>query len=356
MEKTILDSLSAPMLAVDRNLRVRYANSAAGLFWRVRPEGLVDYQAAKLFGANSPVVIALARAVTDEVSTTINPCRFEQGPGLPALTLRVQVDPMQETNRAVDMALVTFWDQTQRESLETAAQEERLLDSIGLMVRRLSHELQNPLSGIKGATQLLARKVRAQPELREYPSVILKELERLERLVASLVSQGDGLSLSRSHCNLHELLDTVIWFERNSTDRVTFERRYDPSLPELYGDRDRLHQVFLNLIHNAVEASPPGGTVSVATSMTGPWRDGELPPEPAGTYFQIEVQDRGRGVNEEHRPQLFTPFFTTKKHGTGLGLSISHQIVRAHEGHLRYRPAEGGGAVFSVLIPRQEPA
>ena len=356
MEKTILDSLTAPMLTVDRNLRVRYANPAAGLFWRLRPDSLLDYPVAKLFGADSPVLAALSRAVANEVSTTINPCRFEQGQGLPSLTLRVQVDPMQEPNRAVDMALVTFWDQTQRENLESAAQEERLLDSIGLMIQRLSHELQNPLSGIKGATQLLARKVRAQPDLREYPAVILKELERLERLVAGLVSQGDGLSIRRGQCNVHELLDTVLWFERNSTDRVQFERRYDPSLPELFGDRDRLHQVFLNLIHNAVEASPPGATVTVTTSMTGPWHDRDPPPEPAGTYFQIEVMDHGPGVSEEHRPNLFTPFFTTKKHGTGLGLSISHQIVRAHHGHLRYRPAEGGGAIFSVVLPRLEPS
>jgi two-component system nitrogen regulation sensor histidine kinase GlnL len=263
---------------------------------------------------------------------------------------------MQESPRSVDMALVTFWDQTQRENMESAAQEERLLDSIGTMIRRLSHELQNPLSGIKGATQLLARKVRGQPELREYPTVILKELERLERLVGSLVSQGNGMTLTLASCNLHELLDTVIWFERNSTDRVHFERRYDPSLPDILGDRDRLHQVFLNLLHNAVEASPPGETVIVQTGMTGPWSDREPPPEPGRTFFQIDVIDRGPGVSEEHRPNLFTPFFTTKRNGTGLGLSISHQIVRAHHGHLRYRPAEGGGAMFSVVLPRGEPA
>ena len=354
MEKPILDSLTAPILAVDRDLRVRYANAAAGQFWRVRPEHLLDYPIVQLFGQQSPVLAPLLRAIDEEVSTTINPCHFEQGGARPPLNLRVQIDPVQEPNRTVEMALIAFWDQTQRENLESVAQAERMLDSIGTMVRRLAHELQNPLSGIKGATQLLARKVRVLPELREYPTVILKELERLERLVGRLVMQGDGMALAKSPCNLHELLDTVIWFEKNSTDRVRFERLYDPSLPELIGDRDRLHQVFLNLIHNAVEASPPGETVTVRTRMSGPWQSEEPLPEPGRAFFLVDVMDRGPGVTDQARPNLFTPFFTTKKNGTGLGLSISHQIVRAHHGHLRYQPGEGGGAIFSVVLPREE--
>lgn len=354
MEKPILDSLTAPVLAVDGNLRVRYANAAAGEFWRLRPEQLIDYPIARLFGQDSPVLPSALHAIGEEISTTINPCRFEQGAARPPLTLRVQIDPVQVPEQPVELALIAFWDQTQRESQESVAQSERMIDSIGTMVQRLAHELQNPLSGIKGATQLLARKVRALPELREYPGVILKELERLERLVGSLATQSDRLTLSRAPCNLHELLDTVIWFESNSTDRVRFERQYDPSLPDLTGDKDRLHQVFLNLIHNAAEASPPGETVTVRTRISGPWQDQEALPEPGRNFFLVDVIDRGPGVSEELRPFLFTPFFTTKKHGTGLGLSISHQIVRAHHGHLRYQPAETGGAVFSVAIPQEE--
>lgn len=355
MEKPILDSLTAPILAVDRNLRVRYANAAAGQFWRLRPEHLIDYPVAQLFGQDSPVLAPLMRAIENETSTTIDPCRFDQGGSLPPLTLRVQIDPVQESARAVDLALIAFWDQTQRETLESAAQSERMLDSIGTMVKRLAHELQNPLSGIKGATQLLARKVRALPDLREYPTVILKELERLERLVGSLAMQGDGLTITRAPLNVHEVLDTVIWFERNSTDRVRFDREYDPSLPDLIGDRDRLHQVFLNLIHNAVEASPPGETIVVRTGMTGPWQSQESLPEPGRTFFLVDIIDRGPGVAEAIRRNLFTPFATTKKNGTGLGLSISHQIVRAHHGHLRYQAGEGGGAIFSVVLPCDEP-
>ncbi|MCH8884707.1 MAG: CoA transferase, partial [SAR324 cluster bacterium] len=182
MENTLLDSFTTPVLAVDREFRVQLANEAAGLFWRLRPEQLSGYVVSKLFGKDSAVLQHLTRAFEDEASTSINPCRFDQGRGLPPLNLRVQIDPVLVAHQPVEQALIVFWDQTQRESRESAAQEERLLDSIGSMVERLAHELQNPLSGIKGATQLLARKVTGFPELREYPEVILKELERLERL------------------------------------------------------------------------------------------------------------------------------------------------------------------------------
>ncbi len=116
-----------------------------------------------------------------------------------------------------------------------------------------------------------------------------------------------------------------------------------------------MHQVFLNLIRNAVDASPEGATVRVRTAMEGPWGAGGARPHPSRPAFRIDVSDAGPGLGAEAEARLFTPFFTTKKHGTGLGLAICHQIVRAHEGALRYRPAPGGGAVFTVLIPLQEP-
>ena len=356
MEASILDSLfnslSVPLLAVDRNLRVAYSNPAAELFWRIRPGKLIRYELARLFGAHSIVIVHARRALDEELSTTINSYRFDQGPGMPPLILRVQIDPVQRYPQAVEWALLTFWDQTQHEHLENAHREAGAMDSIRLMLGRLAHELQNPLSGIKGATQLLARKTRETSELREYPVVILRELERLERLVGELLGHGEPPPLIISRFNLHELLDTVIWFERNSTNRVDFVRDYDPSLPEMQGDRDRLHQVFLNLIRNAVEASPDGGTVTVRTAMVGPWGNAQNLPEPTGTFFQVEVVDTGPGVSEAHHAKLFTPFFTTKKNGNGLGLSISQQIVRAHNGMLRYHPSAQGGAVFSVSLPR----
>ena len=354
MEKSVLDSLAMPVLAFSRDGRLVYGNQASRYFWHIQPERLLDISIHQLFGKNSEVEEKLHRVIDNEVSYTMEPYYLDRGEGRPPLMLRVQIDPMSRENQPTTMAVVTFWDQTKRARMENRATEGRLMDSIALMVRRLAHELQNPLSGVKGATQLLSRHLRETPEFGEYPSIILKEIERLERLVKSLLQHGNDQHLSLNAFNLHELLDTVIWFQQNSGRAVRFHRDYDPSLPDMVGDRDNLHQVFLNLIQNAMEASPSDGQVFIRTKMLGPWQVEYIQPEPGRVYFQIEIEDQGRGIVEENQTRLFTPFFTTKKNGNGLGLSISFQIIRAHGGDLRYRTAPGGGAVFCAIIPLME--
>jgi two-component system nitrogen regulation sensor histidine kinase GlnL len=354
LEPAIVDSLSTPLLVVDRSGRVRLGNPAAGLFWRITPGRLHEFTVERLFPQDTRVSQAVARAVEAEASSTIAGLRVEQGPELGPLLLRAQVDPLLVPGKPVELALIVLWDETHRSHVESAAREAHLMDSLGLMVRRLAHELQNPLSGVKGATQLLARRLARYPDVAEFPGVILKELERLERLIRNMLGYGAEPPLSRSAFNLHALLDDVLWFVSNSGADVNLQRDYDPSLPEPRADRDRLHQVFLNLIRNAVDASPPGGAVYVRTHMLGPWQEREQLPDPARTYFRIEVEDEGSGVSADARERLFTPFYTTKRTGTGLGLAISYQIVRAHEGVLRYRPASRQGAVFTVLLPMGE--
>lgn len=356
MDTPVLDALSNPALLVGADGRVRRANVAAVHFWGHPELRLTDFTLEQLFGADSAVAASVRRAVALESSYTIAGYRHQPEEGGPTLYLRVQIDPVTQGQEPVDAVLVLLWDQTQHELLETEAREERLRDAIGVMVRRLAHELQNPLSGVKGATQLLARQLRDQPAFAEYPRVILKELERLERLVKTMLGYGAEPPLQRSAFNLHELLDEVIWFEANSGAPVRFVREYDPSLPELVADRDRMHQVFLNLIRNAVEMTPPEGRVTVRTGIEGPWGRGGGLGYASRPHFRIQVEDEGPGVSEEAQARLFTPFYTTKKAGTGLGLAISQQIVRAHEGALRYRSGPHGGAVFAVLLPLQEPA
>ena len=345
-----------PVLVVHREGRILHGNPAAGEFWHMPPGRLRRHTLQQLFGGESPVCINLERSLQDETSITLDPYIFTQRTGLPRLSLRVQIDPVAPEEGAEEAAVLTFWDQTHRGQLEDREQAHRVMDSISLMIQRLAHELHNPLSGVKGATQLLSRRLRGSPELREYPVIILKELERMERLVKNLLLQGGGQPLNRVSFNMHELLDNVIWFQSNSGEAagVEFLRDYDPSLPELFADKDKMHQVFLNLIRNAVEASPPNATVTVRTRTIGPWLEQEAQMDPAGIYYQIEVEDQGEGVSENRRRELFTPFFTSKKAGTGLGLSISYQIVRAHHGILNFRPAVPSGAIFSVALPLGE--
>lgn len=354
MDKAILDSLNTPVLVSGADGRVRYGNAAAGRFWRVPPAKLTDYTLSHLFAGDDRIGAAVVRAVTSEASSTIEPVLLPSTTGRSNTVLRIQVDPLQSPEQQDGLAVVALWDETRRERIESASHEARVRHSMGLMLKGLAHELQNPLSGIKGATQLLARKLGGLSSHSEYPEVILKELERLERLIKNLLAHGDNPPLNPTVFNLHELLDEVLWFVANSHAQIEMIREYDPSLPDCHADRDRLHQVFLNLLRNAAEASPAGGTVRIRTQIIGPWSEEEALPDPGSIYFQIEVEDQGKGIPESHREQIFMPFFTTKSTGTGLGLSISQQIVMAHNGWLRYRNINTHGSVFTVIIPIME--
>lgn len=352
---SVLDALSMPVLVADAEGRILHGNAAAGQFWQIAPKRLPRHTLQQLFGGESLVCINLERSIRDETSFTLDPYNFTQGKDQQPLILRIQIDPVAPAEGKDEAVVVTIWDQTHREKLESREQSDRLMDSIGIMIQRLAHELHNPLSGIKGATQLLSRRLKEMPEFDEYPAVILKELERLERLVKNLLLQGGAQPLSPINFNLHELLDNVIWFQANSgeSEGITFIRDYDPSLPDLYADKDKMHQVFLNLIRNAVEASPRNGEVIVRTRTLGPWQEVDNQLNPARISFQVEVEDQGAGVSQDMVQNLFTPFSTSKKSGTGLGLSISYQIVRAHRGILGFRPANPTGAIFSVALPAE---
>ena len=354
VDKAILDSLNIPVLVSGADGGIRHGNAAAGRFWRVLPAKLTDYTLSHLFAGDERIGAAVVRAVTSEASSTIEPVLLQSAGGRSNTVLRIQVDPLQSSGEQAGLAVVAIWDETRRERIASASHEARMRQSMGSMLKGLAHELQNPLSGIKGATQLLARKLGQSSSHSEYPEVILKELERLERLIKNLLAHGDNPPLNPVDFNLHELLDEVLWFIANSHAQLEMVREYDPSLPDCHADRDRLHQVFLNLLRNAAEASPAGGTVRIRTRIAGPWSEEEQLPDPGRIYFQIEVEDQGQGISESHREQLFTPFFTTKATGTGLGLSISHQIVMAHNGWLRQRNITPHGSVFTVIIPVME--
>jgi len=159
------------------------------------------------------------------------------------------------------------------------------------------------------------------------------------------------IHLESTRFNIHELLNTVIQFEKNSVPEINFKKIYDTSLPEINSDRDKLHQVFLNLLKNAVEASSKNSTVTVSTRFCGKWELTGTNLDPDLNYTLVTVEDEGPGISRKNREQLFKPFFSTKKEGHGLGLSISFRLVKSLGGMLSYTPRNSDGSVFKVFLP-----
>ena len=225
-----------------------------------------------------------------------------------------------------------------------------LPSALGAALKGLAHELRNPLAGLKGAAQLLARRAQHRDDNqdeRELIGLIEAEVERLNELLEQLLSPAP----QRPHTalNIHGVLERVLRLaETEGGWSVRLQRDYDPSIPEFPGDADRMTQAVWNLVRNAIQA----GAVSV-TLRTRVEHGVRVHDHPHAMALRVEIIDDGRGVPEELAEHLFLPLVSGRAEGSGLGLALAQQVVREHRGSLTYR-SRPGHTVFTLLLPLQE--
>jgi len=226
------------------------------------------------------------------------------------------------------------------------------LVSVGVLAAGLAHEIKNPLGGIRGAAQLLQMEVEENRELTDYTSLIVRETDRVTGLIEELLDFANPKSLKKEQVNIHEILDSVIALQSRSeaTRETKFITEYDPSIPPLVGDSDKLAQVLLNIIKNGCEAMDGRGSLKVVTRVVNDFMINEKSGS-RSTMIAVDVIDSGPGISEEAQRMLFTPFYTKKRGGTGLGLAVSHRIIEGHKGYIKVESREGEGATFSLYLP-----
>ena len=223
--------------------------------------------------------------------------------------------------------------------------------SVAALAQTLAHEVKNPLSGIRGAAQLLASEL--DEEGRSLVELICEETDRIVTLVDGMDAFADQRPVERSAVNIHQVLEHVRRVAENGFARhVRLIEAYDPSLPDVSGDRDQLIQVFLNLLKNAAEAAPrQGGRITISTHYVhGVRMQLGTTPERIELPITVEISDNGSGVSGDMLEHLFEPFVSTKPKGRGLGLSLVAKIVNDHGGMVSHS-AEDHGTVFRVRLP-----
>lgn len=226
--------------------------------------------------------------------------------------------------------------------------------AMSAMGRMLAHEIKNPLAGIHGAAQLLRDDVDSEEGLAMI-QLIASETERIRRLTNRMETLGDRDPENDGRVNIHEVLrDARQLVKSTAGQNIVFTESYDPSLPDVWGDRDTLMQAVLNVIKNASEAielSSNSGEITLETTFrSGVRRPSTRDKEGQGLPIEIRITDDGPGIPPEIRDQIFQPFVTNKPSGQGLGLALVAKVAAAHGGLIEVR-SRPGKTVFSILLP-----
>jgi two-component system, NtrC family, nitrogen regulation sensor histidine kinase GlnL len=338
LARATVDSLGDSVVVVGADGGVLHLNPAAEeLFGRSR-ERAVDLPVRALPGGTPLAAVADRARLAQESQSIDLPSPSGEG------HLAVEATPLLDGAACVGAVLVLHRPRSAEQALDFEA-----------LAAGLAHEIKNPLAGLQGSAELLARE--AEGAAREYAQVIAREAKRVDGLVRELLDLARPAALQTSAVGIHTVLGDVLVLARGlpGADRITFVERYDPSLPPILGDEEKLTQVILNLVRNAVEASADGDrpTILLETGVAGlRLRSASGRTRPLA---RIAVLDNGAGVPETMLPRLFTPFATSKPHGTGLGLAISRRIVEAHGGRIEVRNRVGGGAEAAIYVPLDVP-
>jgi two-component system nitrogen regulation sensor histidine kinase GlnL len=350
----LLAALPHPILVIADENRVVYANASAEAFLST---GVAMMKRGRLddvlsFGCPLLSLIEQVRATgstVNEYGVDLTTPKFNS----PKL-IDVHAGPLPDQPGHIVLMLQQ---RTMAQMIERQLTHRAAARSVSGMAAVLAHEIKNPLSGIRGAAQLLEQNT--TDEDRVLTQLICSETERIRNLVDRMEVFGDERPLAKEPVNIHDVLDHVRRLSETGFARgVRFVEDFDPSLPPIPANRDKLVQAFLNLVKNASEAIADADGHEGRIVMQTAFRPGVRLSVPGSNLRQslplmIQIEDNGPGVPEHMKPHLFDPFVTTKRTGSGLGLALVAKIIGDHGGIIEC-DSEPKRTVFRVLLPMQD--
>ncbi len=348
----VINSMMTGLVTVDERGRVLFANALA--------EEITGYTASELKQLHVHDLIVDSPTGTGEnpVMRTVRSGRraYQQEAWLVkkdgtkdpvVLNTTLLVDERKEPQGA----LAVFNDVTRQKRMEEQISHLDKLAALGRLSSSIAHEIRNPLTGIAAGIQYLQRAGQVADSQRENIEFILDEVKRIDRLIGDLMSVVRVSDLIYGETSLEDLIRSSIASMNDLASRksVAVTTEFPPEPRTIVVDADRITQVMINLLKNAIEASPTDSNVSVSVSFSPDARDVLF--DAVGDFAIIRVRDNGLGLTEEDKQRVFEPFFSKKTGGTGLGLYVTHSIIERHGGYIYVDSEYGVGTTFSVYLP-----
>ena len=340
LHERIVASIRSGVVTTDLAGRIYTFNAAAEEITGYREEAIRGAEASILFGDITDQIAQSLRALQAGETSPRFESNCNTADGMRA-RLGFSISPLSTEAGETTGMVITFQDLTQVRTLEETSRRQDRLAAIGRMAASIAHEIRNPLAAMRGSIQMLRSEVESDSSQAELMEIILRESDRLNRIITDFLSYARPRSLIQARVDVGDLLHQTFALLRHSPEigpnqTVTEELPAAPIFAE--ADEGQLKQVFWNLARNALQAMPQGGTLRATLANNSDSR------------LRIEFSDTGRGMSPDQVEHLFEPFSSTTG-GTGLGLSIVYQIIRDHGGTINVRSREGQGTTITVELP-----
>lgn len=264
--------------------------------------------------------------------------------GLLAQRERERSQELQRTAEGLEESCHTLQAQSERIiAIEEQLRRSEKLSTLGEMAAVLAHEIRNPLGSIRGTAEILRDDYRSGDPKHEFIEIQIKETERLNHVVEDFLRMARQQPMELRDCSIREELETIVTLvTKDAQDRgISLLLEPTPEQAIVTGDGEKLRQAFLNIVINALQATPSGGSVAIACRR---YDNG----------YEIRFNDNGSGIRADELTRIFEPFYTTKPDGTGLGLAVTRKIIEGHGGTLDIESKPGQGTTVSVRLPLQE--
>ncbi len=333
---TLVENMPIGLIALDTSLVVTSFNQVADRVLNLSAACASGKKASEVLPRMFLELVSQPEIETQVVEKEIV-CHIAEKTRLP---LQVSAARLKDETGAFLGYVLLFKDLREVQALQKALARSQRLASVGSLAAGVAHEIRNPLSSIKGFATYFRERYSHIPEDREVSSIMIQEVDRLNRVVSQLLTFAKPVTIAKQPVPISDLIHkTLKLMEKQSSDRqIDIETKIQPGLPLIPMDTDQMSQVLLNLLLNSVEAMAGGGRILISAALNQ-------------DRLILQISDNGAGISETDLSQIFDLYFTTRTSGTGLGLAIVHNIVDAHDGDIKIESLAGKGATVTIRLP-----